>query len=210
VPNVVTSVKDQGDCKSGWAFSAVGALEGLSYLAYANAADFSVQQLIDCSSNAHFGNNGCNGGVASWAFKYVMYTGITTSSKYPYIGRTMTPCQRNLTGTLFKISKFVDVLRDSCAELAEAVFTHGPISVAVDATKWGPYESGIFSSCPKYYSVSQINQAVLLVGVTKTFWKIKNSWGTGWGESGYMRLSTAGGFGANSCGICTQNAYPIK
>ena len=117
MPNVVTSVKDQGSCGSCWAFSAVGALEGLSYLAYANAADFSVQQLIDCSSNAHFGNNGCNGGVVSWAFKYVMYNGgITTSSKYPYIGRQR-PCQ-NPTGTLFKISNFVDVKRDSCAELA--------------------------------------------------------------------------------------------
>jgi cathepsin L len=89
--------------------------------------------------------------------------------------------------------------------LAQAVVTRGPISVAVDATNWGPYKSGIFGSCSKLY---RLNHGVLLVGVTNTTWKIKNSWNTWWGESGYIQLPADGG--ANSCGISQQASYPIK
>jgi C1A family cysteine protease len=64
--------------------------------------------------------------------------------------------------------------------------------VTVDATNWSPYKSGVFSNCG-----ASINHAVLLVGVAGGAWKIKNSWGTGWGESGYIRLA-----GGNTCGVC--------
>ena len=64
--------------------------------------------------------------------------------------------------------------------------------MAVDATNWSPYRSGVFSNC-----AGNINQAVLLVGVAAGAWKVKNSWGTGWGEAGYIRLGSG-----NTCGIC--------
>jgi len=52
-----------------------------------------------------------------------------------------------------------------------------PISVTVDASNWSSYRSGIFNNCG-----AGINHAVLLVGVgSDSSWKIKNSWGTGWG-----------------------------
>ena len=70
-----------------------------------------------------------------------------------------------------------------------------PISVSVDATNWSRYGGGVFNNCN-----ASINHAVLLVGVVGGNWKIKNSWGTSWGESGYIRLASG-----NTCGVC---AYP--
>ena len=71
-----------------------------------------------------------------------------------------------------------------------------PLSVTVDATNWSHYTSGVFNNCR-----ASINHAVLLVGVVGGNWKIKNSWGTSWGESGYIRLASG-----NTCGVCQYAA----
>lgn len=56
-------------------------------------------------------------------------------------------------------------------------------------TAFDYYSSGVFDGCPSYSS-SYINHAVLLIGYTSEGnWIIKNSWGTNWGDSGYMIIS---------------------
>ena len=65
---------------------------------------------------------------------------------------------------------------DSCTDMLSMIMQQ-PLSVTVDAANWSPYQSGIFSNCGE-----QIDHAVLLVGVSSGIWKIKNSWGTSWGE----------------------------
>lgn len=78
-------IKNQGSCKSSWAFSATGALEGQLYKASRQLVSLSEQQLLDCSES--FGNNGCYGGVTSNAFTYVTKCGgICRESSYPYLG----------------------------------------------------------------------------------------------------------------------------
>jgi len=188
----VTSVKNQGQCGSCWAFSTTGGLEGLSKLAYGTLQSFSEQQLVDCSGS--YGNQACNGGLMDSAFKYVRDHGVTTESAYPYKAVKGT-CTTN-TGA-FKISGFTDAT--GCTALANAVTTR-PVSVAVDANNWSPYRSGVFNNCG-----TSLDHGVLLVGVTDQYWKVKNSWGTTWGESGFIRLARG-----NTCGICNQPSYPNK
>lgn len=73
------------------------------------------------------------------------------------------------------------------------------MAVAVDAGGWSHYSSGVFSNCGK-----NINHAVLLVGVVNGAWKIKNSWGSSWGEKGFIRLASG-----DTCGICQEaGVYP--
>lgn len=85
-----------------------------------------------------------------------------------------------------------------CNVLSSKIYDH-PISVSVDASNWSKYASGVFEDCDK-----SIDHAVLLVGIVDQNWKIKNSWGTTWGEAGYIRLAPG-----NTCGLCEwAGAYP--
>lgn len=189
----VTPVKNQGSCGSCWAFSTTGALEGLSKIAYGSLQNFSEQQLVDCSGS--YGNQACNGGLMDNAFKYVRDHGIVQETEYPYKAVKQT-CQKTAGGP-FKISGFTDI--KDCNTLANAVAGR-PISVAVDATNWSGYKSGIFNNCK-----ASLNHGVLLVGVASDAWKVKNSWGASWGESGYIRVARG-----NTCGICNVASYPNK
>lgn len=186
----VSGVKNQGQCGSCWAFSATGVLES-ALLFKGTSVSLSEQQLVDCSRPQ--GNQGCNGGWPSNALKYIQANGITTESQYPYAAKDQT-CK--IQGGSTKISGQTSY--SGCNGLTSGISAH-PISVTVDATNWSPYKSGVFSNC-----AASINHAVLLVGVVGGSWKIKNSWGTGWGDQGFIRLA-----GGNTCGVCAYaGVYP--
>lgn len=98
----VGKVHNQGNCGSCWAFSAVGALEGLGFIEKGTFRDLSPQQLVDCSTKKEYGNEGCNGGEMNAAFWYVIDHGITDESHYPYAGKTQT-CRYNDTQQVYRI-----------------------------------------------------------------------------------------------------------
>lgn len=93
------------------------------------------------------------------------------------------------------------------AALEEAVATIGPVAVMMDPYLTVDYKSGIFDD--RYCSVFRIHQAVLLVGYGtengRKFWIAKNSWGSDWGEDGYIRLLR----GVNQCGLIIYDYYPL-
>lgn len=84
---IVSPVKNQGKCGSCWAFSTVGCMESHFMKKYGEFRNLSEQQLVDCAGD--FDNNGCNGGLPSHAFEYIMFAGgLTTEVKYPYLAVT--------------------------------------------------------------------------------------------------------------------------
>merc|ERR1712100_200536 len=76
----VAPVKNQGHCGSCWAFSTTGSVEGAMFLSTGKLESFSEQQLVDCSKQ----NNGCNGGLMDFAFKYIEKDPLELESEYPY------------------------------------------------------------------------------------------------------------------------------
>ncbi len=64
--------------------------------------------------------------------------------------------------------------------------------MAVDASNWAIYKEGVFDDCS-----NEVNHGVLVVGMTKEYWLIKNSWGVPWGDKGYIRVKRG-----NTCSIC--------
>jgi C1A family cysteine protease len=128
------------------------------------------------------------------AFKFVQEKGIMLEKDYPY--KAVDQRCKKPSGD-FKISGYFEI--KNCNDLTVAL-SGRPISVAVDATNWSMYSSGVFNNCDSF-----LNHGVLLVGVNDQYWRIKNSWGTSWGETGYIRLAKG-----NTCGICNAASYPNK
>lgn len=118
--------------------------------------------------------------------------GISTAAAYPYTGALGT-C-RSATGT-FKVVGYASI--NDCNNLANALVSR-PVSVAVDGANFQLYKSGVFYNCG-----TNATLAALLVGMTDAFWVVKNSWGTTWGEAGYIRLARG-----NTCAVCQYASYP--
>lgn len=125
---IVSPVKNQAKCGSCWTFSTVGAMESHYMKKYGSFRNLSEQQLVDCAGD--FDNYGCNGGLPSHAFEYLLYSGgLTTEDKYPYVAVDQS-CKLvpgtqvvGVIGGAVNISLSEDSLR-------LALFQVGPISVA--------------------------------------------------------------------------------
>jgi cathepsin L len=200
----VTPVKNQGQCGSCWAFSAVAALEGAHAVSTGSLVPLSEQQLNDCSWAQ--GNEGCNGGLMDQSFQYVISNkGITTGAAYPYTARDG-KCKTDVP-VAATISSYVNVEANSEDSLMKAI-NLGPVSVAIQASSMAFqfYSGGVLSdkSCG-----TNLDHGVTLVGYgtenNVDYWIVKNSWGGSWGESGYIRMVR----GQNQCGIAADACYPV-
>jgi C1A family cysteine protease len=201
----VTGVKDQGQCGSCWSFSATGGIEGIVQLKHGHLTSLSEQELVDCAGD--FGNAGCNGGLMDSAFKYVEANGLCTEAAYPYTAKDGT-CKKTSCSVSAdsKITGYKDV---SHTENALGAAVDGqPVSIAIEADQSGfqMYKSGVFcGTCGQ-----NLDHGVLLVGYGTSsgtdYWKVKNSWGTSWGEAGYILICR----NKNLCGISDEPSYPSE
>ncbi|KAL9273129.1 Senescence-specific cysteine protease SAG39-like protein [Drosera capensis] len=205
----VTPIKNQGQCGCCWAFSAVASTEGITQIKTGTLTSLSEQEIVDCDTNGN--DQGCNGGTADGAFSFIMSNGgITTESNYPFVGSQGT-CNTNAGPVAATLSSYQDVPSNSESALLNAV-SNQPVSVAIDASgnDFQQYSGGVFSgSCG-----TNLDHAVTVVGYGTTsdgtdYWIVKNSWGTSWGEQGYIRMQRGLNGPQGLCGINMDASYPI-
>jgi cathepsin F/cysteine peptidase B len=182
--NAVTSVKNQGQCGSCWAFSAVENIESVWMLAGHSLPLLSEQQVVDCDKDCY----GCGGG---WPYKAMNYVakagGIDSETSYKYEARNGA-CRFQPSAVVAKVKGYKAIPKAE-ASIRDALTTTAPFSICVDANKWSSYRGGVMRSTQ---CGTSIDHCVQLVGYDSTasvpFWIVRNSWGTGWGIQGYIQL----------------------
>lgn len=140
--------------------------------------------------------------------EFLKNNGLVSLSDYEYHGKDGN-CQYEVNKMQEKISYTEQKwLNGNEEDLASYLVNHGPVVVAVFAPdSFGHYSEGVFSdnSCPK--DCSKLNHAMVAVGYGSAdhdYWLVKNSWGTSWGESGYIKMIRNRN---NNCNIACYIAF---
>jgi cathepsin L len=209
--NVVTAVKDQAQCGSCWAFSAVGSLEGAHALASGTLVSLSEQELVDCAAG---GTDDCNtGGWMTDGFQWAIEKGMESEKDYPYTAQSLHKCNYDSSKVVAKYTSYKNVTATEAA-LTDAVANQPTVSVAIDAASfWFQlYSSGVYDDSSCRSGLDDLDHGVLAAGYGtdtasgKDYWLVKNSWGAWWGEAGYIRMVRNKN---NQCGIATCASYPL-
>lgn len=178
----LSPVKNQGQCGSCWAFSTTATWRDAMIVQAGEAGDGSEQNVLECNRQGY----GCDGGYFDVSEIWVT-PGAVREGDYKAYSASKGAC--NKSATKFAKALSWKYLQDTSVDGIKAgLMKYGPVSVGVAAADdWSNYRGGILkgSACKG----TQLNHAVQIVGWGEGHWIIRNSWGTGWGENGYIRIA---------------------
>jgi len=209
----VTPIKYQGQCGSCWAFTSAAVVESNYFIRKNMNLDLSEQQFLDCAESDQPIYRGgqvitvkqragsCQGGWYGPVFEYLKTNSAALETKIPYKSEE-SGCIGAGTN-MYKIVAWGYVKPDagipSVSQMKEALCKYGPIAACIKVTPaFQAYSSGVFDEFADCNGERDINHAITIVGWddSKESYLIKNSWGTGWGDKGYIWVK----YGCNNIG----------
>lgn len=179
-----------------------GAIEGQWFRKTGKLVSLSEQNLVDCTGS------GCRPSDTITATRYVIRNGgIDTEASYPYQG-VVKQCRYRKAHKGASVKNIRTFQGEN--QLKNFVANVGPISAwLVAAPIFQHYNGGVFYDASCSRAGQNYNHLVLIVGYGtengQNYWLMKNSWGTTWGEAGYMKILMDRG----TCGIGQFFSYPI-
>lgn len=197
-----TLVKYQGICGSCWAFTSAAVYETDYLLKNGKTLDLSEQSILDCAVDRNGNDAGsCEGGWYGGVFDYFMLKGAKTEAENPY--KTKTGFCSDTSRSKYTITKWGYIRQDagipSVQQMKEAISKYGAIAATIKVTpSFQAYKSGIFDEHTSVSAPNDVNHAITIVGWddNKKAYLVKNSWGPGWGENGYVWVE----YGCNNIG----------
>jgi len=195
----LTPPKNQGNCGSCWAFSTVAVLQDALSLHGKGQIALSEQYLLSCNKEGW----SCEGGFFAHDYHKALPMGGVPEAEFPYVTKQVA-CKTNLSHPYHIASwSFLPSVNENTPPTLEAIknaiYTYGPIGAAVGASDaFMSYSSGVFNQCDG----TQPNHAIVLVGWDDDgqYFVMKNSWGTSWGDQGYMKIK----YGCNYIGLAAN------
>ncbi|KRW99656.1 hypothetical protein PPERSA_03457 [Pseudocohnilembus persalinus] len=198
------SVQNQGVCGCCWAFSAVQTVSSLNAINSGTFTQLSQQQVVSCDHSLGL-NSGCNGGNPLISMKYyIAKKGLELDSDYPFEqldSAVVGECEYDAS-KVFYTNGGAKAVASKDVNAIQAAVANGPISIAINGGSiyFQLYGGGILTNTG---CKANLDHAVNIVGYDTTgstpYWNIKNSWGSSWGESGYIRIEIVEGEGICGC-----------
>lgn len=204
---VTTIVKDQGHAGTCYQHAATETIETAWMIKSNNLLTLSIQQGSDCSKL----NHGVNGGLPDNSYKYATKTQQCLESDYPYTSGTTGKdgtCHF-CNGAIPLLKSYVDVKDGDEKAMMQALLINSlSVGIKADDKQFQMYSSGILDyDCDN--SEKAIDHAVVIEGYGtengKDYWLVRNSWGTSWGDKGYIKMIRD----KCMCGICHMASYPV-
>ncbi len=195
--NMMTPVKNQEQCGSCWAFSGMGVYESVYKIMHGKELDLSEQYAVDCiegvtaqGRKADCGS--CNGGNVPFLFRSMITNGTAPEKTRPYLAKNSL-CSRKNADMPYRIKQYGYITSGppSVKQIKEALCKYGPVfsSMKVSDTRlFMSYAGGIYNEKVRVSGPRDTNHAIIIAGWddSKKAWLVRNSWGSDWGENGYV------------------------
>jgi len=155
-----------------------------------------MEQIVDCDTAGE--DQGCEGGFPTGAYQYVQSAGgIDSYASYPYTAGEgqAGQCQFSQQNVVTNVASYQTISGET--GLYQQASTAGPVSVCVDASSWSGYSGGILTQCGNNVDHCVQLTGYMNYGQSGSYWVVRNSWGTDWGENGFIWIQ----IGQDLCSI---------